>query len=184
MFFALPGSKQAWPKSAACWSPTTPEIQPSGGRGGLTGLARACARHPWRTLGSWLVAVVIIIFVTATAGGTLVDEFTIPNSDTQRAIDLLAERFRALAEPARLQLMNVLRDGEYSVTELVEETGLGQANVSKHLQLLRTRGFVERRKEGLYVFYRIADPAVFELCDLMCGHVERHALARGDLFKP
>ena len=103
---------------------------------------------------------------------------------TPELLVLVAERFRALAEPARLQLMNVLRDGEYSVTELVEETGLGQANVSKHLQLLRTHGFVERRKEGLYVFYRIADPAVFQLCDLMCGQLERHALARGDLFKP
>lgn len=45
--------------------------------------------------------------------------------------------------------------------------GLAQANASRHLQLLTRLGFVERRKEGLYVHYRLADPEVFQLCDLM-----------------
>ena len=76
-------------------SPASSEASPHEGRGGLTGLARVCARRPWRVIGAWIVAIVIIIAITASAGGTLVDEFTIPNSDTQRAIDLLEERFPA-----------------------------------------------------------------------------------------
>jgi len=70
-------------------------IESTEGQGGLTRLARACARHPWRVIGAWVGAIVLIIAVTAGAGGTLVDEFTIPNSDSQRAVDLLGERFPA-----------------------------------------------------------------------------------------
>lgn len=84
-------------------------------------------------------------------------------------VDLVAERFGALAEPMRLRLLAALRNRERSVGQLVEETGAGQANVSKHLQVLLRHGFVERRKEGLHVLYRVADPKVFQLCDLVCG---------------
>jgi DNA-binding transcriptional ArsR family regulator len=91
---------------------------------------------------------------------------------------LVAERFRTLGEPMRLRLLQALRDGERSVGDLVEEVGAGQANVSKHLQLLATLGFVGRRKEGLYVFYRLADEDVFRLCDLMCGRLAREAEQR------
>ena len=87
-------------------------------------------------------------------------------------LTLVAERFRALGEPARLQLMQALRGGERTVGELVEATGLGTANVSKHLQLLHAAEFVSRRKEGLYVYYALADEDVFRLCDLMCGRIE------------
>ena len=90
-------------------------------------------------------------------------------------LGLIAERFRVLAEPARLRLLNVLLEGERSVSELVAETGLNQANVSKHLALLRSTGFVERRKEGLYAFYSIADPSVGVLCEIMCGRLEAQA---------
>ncbi|HEY0971497.1 MAG TPA: metalloregulator ArsR/SmtB family transcription factor [Gemmatimonadales bacterium] len=85
---------------------------------------------------------------------------------------LVAERFKALGEPTRLQLLHVLRRGEKSVSELAEETGLGQANASKHLQLLHSLGFVARRKEGLHVFYSLADESVFTLCDLVCGGIQ------------
>ncbi len=84
---------------------------------------------------------------------------------------LIAERFRALGEPTRLLILAALRDGERTVGDLVDLTGSGQANISKHLQLLHRQGFVERRKEGTSSFYRIADPAVFELCDLVCGTI-------------
>ena len=94
---------------------------------------------------------------------------------------LVAERLRALAEPARLQLLNELRRGERTVTELVERSGLGQANVSKHLQLLLAAGFVDRRKEGLYTWYRIADEDVFRICEIMCGRLEVEARSRRQL---
>jgi DNA-binding transcriptional ArsR family regulator len=94
----------------------------------------------------------------------------------------IAERFKVLAEPARLQILHTLRGGEMTVSELVDQTGLGQANVSKHLQLLHAHGFVTRRKEGLYAWYRIADQGVFKLCDIMCGRLEREATRRQKLL--
>jgi DNA-binding transcriptional ArsR family regulator len=97
---------------------------------------------------------------------------------TPGVLDLVAERFRALAEPARLTILSTLLDGERSVSELVEETGLGQANVSKHLQVLHRFGFVDRRKDGLYVHYRVADDGVMELCDIMCARIEREVAER------
>ncbi len=93
-------------------------------------------------------------------------------------IELVAERFRALAEPARLHIMQALRGGEQTVGELVEATGLGTANVSKHLQLLHAASFVTRRKAGLYVYYGLAGEDVFRLCDLMCGRLAAEAEAR------
>ena len=90
----------------------------------------------------------------------------------------IADRFKALAEPTRLQLLQCLRAGDATVSDLVERTGLTQANVSKHLQLLLGLGFVARRKEGLYAFYTLADQDVFRLCDLMCGRLERELKAR------
>lgn len=91
---------------------------------------------------------------------------------TPEMLQVIAERFKALAEPVRLQILAELRERELTVTDLVENTGLGQANVSKHLQLLLASGFVRRRKEGLFSYYRLADPDVFRLCDIMCGRLE------------
>jgi DNA-binding transcriptional ArsR family regulator len=97
---------------------------------------------------------------------------------TPAVIAMVAERFKALAEPARLEILNCLRGGEMTVTELVEETGLGQANLSKHLQFLHAAEFVVRRKEGLYTHYALADRDVFKLCDVMCGRLERSLAKR------
>lgn len=90
-----------------------------------------------------------------------------------RAVELVAARFRVLGEPARLSILNALMAGEHSVNELVEQTGLSQANVSKHLAMLAQAGFVAREKRGLFTIYSIADASLFKLCDLMCGSVER-----------
>ena len=93
-------------------------------------------------------------------------------------LQLVADRFKALADPSRLQILQALRTGECTVSDLTERTGMGQANVSKHLQLLLAHGFVSRRKQGLFAYYRLTDRRVFQLCDLMCGAVEEHAAAR------
>lgn len=98
-----------------------------------------------------------------------------PKTLPPEILDLIAERFRVLAEPARLRILNTLMEGERTVSELVEHTALNQANVSKHLRILRASGFVGRRKEGLYAFYEIADPSVEVLCDVMCGRLEEQA---------
>ena len=90
---------------------------------------------------------------------------------TPELIVLVAERFRALGEPARLHIMQSLRLGEQTVGELVESTGLGTANVSKHLQLLHASGFVTRRKEGLHVYYGLADEDRQCVLDICCGRL-------------
>ena len=101
---------------------------------------------------------------------------------TPALIAVIAARFRALGEPARLEILDALRRGEMTVGELVAHTGLGQANVSKHLQLLHTHGFVARRKDGLFVHYALADRDVFRLCDIMCGKLDVEMKARRRLL--
>ncbi len=88
-------------------------------------------------------------------------------------LDRMAEKFRMLADPTRLAILRALLDGEKSVGRVVEETGQGQANVSKHLKLLAEAGIVGRRKEGLQVFYAVADPLIERLCELVCGSIVR-----------
>lgn len=101
-----------------------------------------------------------------------------PNRLTCEQIELVAERFRALGEPARLRILNDLRTGERTVGELVDATSLGTANVSKHLQILHAAGFVTRRKEGLCVYYGLSGEDVFRLCDMMCGRLRAEGAAR------
>ena len=98
------------------------------------------------------------------------------------ALELVAARFRALAEPMRLRILNVLMSGEHSVTQLVEATGAGQANVSKHLAVLREANMVSFRKEGPTTIYFIADPAIFDLCRLMCSRLQQELTAKAEQF--
>jgi DNA-binding transcriptional ArsR family regulator len=97
---------------------------------------------------------------------------------TPQLLSLIADRFKVLAEPARLQILQALRTRERSVSDLVAETGLGQANLSKHLKMLHAGGFVDRHREGLFVMYRLADPDVFRICDLMCGRLDELSTQR------
>lgn len=101
---------------------------------------------------------------------------------TPEVLALVAERFKVLSEPARLQILNCLRKRELTVSDIVEKTGLGQTNISKHLQLLHAQGFVARRKNGLYVYYALADQRVFELCDLVCDSIGTTLTARRRLM--
>lgn len=95
----------------------------------------------------------------------------------------VARRFRALAEPARLAILHALEDGELTVSELVEATGLAQGNLSKHLQQLHASGFVTRRRDGMYVYYALADEDVLALCELMCGRLEGEVAATRALLQ-
>jgi ArsR family transcriptional regulator len=82
---------------------------------------------------------------------------------------MIAERFKVLAEPMRLRILHSLWDDERTVGDIIEAVGGLQANVSKHLGVLQQAGLVARRKEGLRVFYRIVDPTVFEICEVVCA---------------
>lgn len=88
-------------------------------------------------------------------------------------LESVAARFKVLAEPARLQVLQALQRGPQHVSALMTLTGLNQANLSRHLQLLHAQGFVSRRRQGTFIHYAIADARVFALCDLMCEAVRR-----------
>jgi ArsR family transcriptional regulator len=101
---------------------------------------------------------------------------------SQNALQLVAARFRLLAEPLRLEILQHLRSGELSVSEIVDATGSTQPNISKHLRLLQDAGMVARRQEGNTVHYSISDPSVFELCDLVCGSLRSSLAERTAMF--
>lgn len=101
---------------------------------------------------------------------------------TPERFALVAERFKALAEPVRLQILGALRRGERTVGDLVEATGLNQANVCMHLQLLHGHRFVRRRKDGLFVYYALAAKGVLQLCTIMCGPLDADLKARRTLL--
>lgn len=83
------------------------------------------------------------------------------------ALAQVADYFKVLSELSRLQVLCTLRSGSKNVTEIIEETGLGQANVSKHLKILAQAGIVARSQQGVSVYYEIAEPLIFELCELV-----------------
>ena len=93
-------------------------------------------------------------------------------------LERVAALFRAFSEPTRLAIIQEMKDGEKSVSEIVEALTTTQANVSKQLRLLYESGILTRRKEGTSVLYAIGDPMVFELCRLVCDKLNR------DLAKP
>ncbi|MGB6016813.1 MAG: metalloregulator ArsR/SmtB family transcription factor [Nodosilinea sp.] len=83
----------------------------------------------------------------------------------------IADYFKVLSEVSRLQVLCCLKTGTKNVTEIVEATGLGQANVSKHLKVLMQAGMVTRHPEGINVYYQLSDPVLFELCELVCDRL-------------
>jgi DNA-binding transcriptional ArsR family regulator len=98
---------------------------------------------------------------------------SLPHPVGQELAELVAQRFRVLADPTRIRLLDRLKEGPATVGELHELAGGSQQNVSKHLGVLHGAGLVTRTREGSFARYEIADESVFELCDLVCGGVER-----------
>lgn len=101
---------------------------------------------------------------------------------SEEALLLVAQRFSVLAEPMRLRLIQALFDGEKNVSELVTLTEGTQANVSRHLQTLTTAHILSRRKEGLQVYYKIADPTIPRLCEVVCGAIEKQLAKQAVAF--
>ena len=100
----------------------------------------------------------------------------------REALEVVAQRFRALGDTTRLGLLQALFERARTVQELCALTGTSQANASKHLALLLERGLVARQRDGLFVRYRIADASLQQLCRLVCGSLaERHEAVRASL---
>lgn len=87
--------------------------------------------------------------------------------------EVIAQLFRAFADATRLQLLQCLREGPKNVSELVDELGMNQANVSKHLQTLFDANIVTREKRGTASYYSIDDEFIYPLCELVCDKLNR-----------
>jgi DNA-binding transcriptional ArsR family regulator len=94
-----------------------------------------------------------------------------PHPLPESLAELIAERFRVIAEPMRIRILDRLRSEEATVGELAETLQTSQQNVSKHLAVLSRAGIVSREKHGTAVRCAIADPSVFDLCERVCGSV-------------
>ena len=97
--------------------------------------------------------------------------------------ELHAEACKTLANAKRIEIINLLRSGEKPVSLLLEKTGLLKANLSQHLAVMRQRGIIKARKEGLSVFYRIASPKIVHACDLMREFLFEQTEERKETFK-
>jgi len=96
--------------------------------------------------------------------------------------ELIAQRFRLLAEPMRVRLLDRLRAGEASVRTLARDLGTSEQNVSKHLGFLLRAGVVGRRKQKNLACYRITDAEMLELCEVVCGSLARQHAELGELL--
>ena len=85
---------------------------------------------------------------------------------------------RTLAHAKRIEILSLLREGELSVSELAKQMGVSLPNASQHLSILRDKGVVAARREGVTIYYRVADPRIIQACDLMRA-VMFDQLARG-----
>lgn len=92
-----------------------------------------------------------------------------------KMIELVARRFQILGEPCRLRILQTLEDGAMTVNQIVDKLDGNQPNISKHLQILFDAGLVARERSGNSIYYSIADPIVFKLCELVCRSTVRHA---------
>jgi DNA-binding transcriptional ArsR family regulator len=97
-------------------------------------------------------------------------------------LDAVADYFKILSETSRLQILQSLRSGPMNVMELCEETGLGQANLSKHLKVMTQAGMLTRQPKGTSAYYEIVDPLVFEFCELACGQIGDRLRQQAETF--
>lgn len=98
------------------------------------------------------------------------------------ALQLVAARFKTLADPMRLRILQTLEAGELSVSAITEAVESTQPNISKHLRILQETGLLARRQEGNTVYYSIADDSVFQLCDVVCSSLQERFAAHANVF--
>ena len=97
----------------------------------------------------------------------------VPHPLPEALAELIAGRFRVLGDPMRIRVLDLLRDGEATVNDLTVALGTSQQNISKHLRVLLDARIVDRERRGTSAYYSIADDAVFELCEHVCGGLHR-----------
>lgn len=97
-------------------------------------------------------------------------------------LEAVADYFKILSETSRLQILQCLRLEPMNVMELCEATGLGQANLSKHLKMMTQAGILTRHPKGTSAYYEIADPLVFEFCELACGQIGDRLRQKAETF--
>jgi DNA-binding transcriptional ArsR family regulator len=107
----------------------------------------------------------------------------LPHPISDDLAELVARRFRLLAEPMRIRLLDRLREEEATVGDLADALETSQQNVSKHLAALAEAGMLGRRKEGNRVYYRIVDESVFALCEQVCGSLQQQLRALNELVE-
>lgn len=88
----------------------------------------------------------------------------------EKDIERLAKRFKILSEPSRLKILRSLFNGEKCVSEIIDTTGMLQANVSKQLKILQKDGILSCRASGLQRYYTVLDPTILHICSILCGH--------------
>ena len=108
-------------------------------------------------------------------------------SDTTRTSDTLpvwkAEFFKALGHPARIRILECLREGEKSAGEIMEELGMEQSNGSQHLAVLRNKEFVIARREGTTILYSVRDPLIYQVLDLLRRYFQEHLTGLRNLLE-
>lgn len=104
------------------------------------------------------------------------------NKLTDEALEIIAERFRVLSEPIRLRILQALRGGELSVSQLMSEVEISQPNASKHLRTLQDAGLVRRDQRGNLAYYSIADESIFELCEVVCDSLGNRFREQAQIF--
>lgn len=103
---------------------------------------------------------------------------------TEKLLERVAQRLKAMGSPVRLRILHALEDGERSVTEILGAAKSTQANVSKHLAVLRSAGLVKSRRDGLSIYYEVADPIVLLVCRTMCDVILRQASEDARMLAP
>ncbi len=101
---------------------------------------------------------------------------------SSEALKMVANRFKILSEPIRLQILHTLQDGEKSVGELALSVQSSQPNVSKHLKILQREGILGRRQMGNTAYYEIVDETIFALCETVCNALEEKSREQVNVF--
>jgi ArsR family transcriptional regulator len=92
-----------------------------------------------------------------------------------------AEMCKVFSNPTRLEILNLLREGEMPVTTLIRKTGLSQANISQHLSIMKLKGIVQAQRKGKNIYYKLTNPKIIRAFDII-REVLSERLAEGAFY--